>query len=90
MTSTPNTASRFIGSGITEPIHSDESNGPKKTLKNNYWRNDYICATGKALTEHKCKTLDEGNLITFPHCMNYISDPLCYVETENLASKSYH
>ena len=64
MTSTSNTASRFIGSEITDPIHLDESNGPEKMLfvKNNYWRNDYIWATGKALTQHKFMTLDEGNL----------------------------
>jgi hypothetical protein len=89
MTSTSNTASRFIGSGITEPIHSDESNGPKKLSKIINGEMITFAQLGK-LTEHKCKTLDEGNLITLPHCMKYISDPLCYVETENLASKSYH
>jgi hypothetical protein len=64
LTSTSNTDSRFIGSAITEPIPSDESNGPEKMLfvKNNYYRKDFTWATGKALTQRKCMTLDEVNL----------------------------
>jgi len=50
MASTSNIDSRVIGSAITEPIHSDESNGPEK------------CCSSKIITKEKISLEQLGKL----------------------------